>query len=109
MEIYGREGSLVASGANSPQLVEVRLQGLKAGDNRLQDIPIPAPYTLVSDGMPKGEPFHVGQMYARFARAIRSSQACEPNLHTAVTLHRLIDTVRAASQQGRELPVPVGA
>jgi predicted dehydrogenase len=106
MEIYGREGSLVASGANSPQLVEVRLQGLKAGENQLQDIPIPARYTLVSEGMPKGEAYHIGQMYVLFARAIRSAQPCEPNFHTAVRLHRLIDTVRAASQQGRELAVP---
>lgn len=105
MEIYGREGTLIVSGSNSPQLVEVRLQGAKAGENRLQDLAIPAKYTYVSESMPKGEPYNVGQMYALFARAIRSGQSCQPNFDTAVELHRFIDTVQAASTQGRELAV----
>jgi hypothetical protein len=33
-------------------------------------------------------------------------QLCSPNFDTAVALHRLIDTVREASNQGRELAVP---
>jgi predicted dehydrogenase len=105
MEIYGREGTLVASGANSPQLMEVRLQGAKAGENRLHDLTIPARYTYVSAGMPKDEAYHVGQMYTLFGQAIRSGQPCQPNFDTAVALHRLIDTVREASRQGRELMV----
>jgi predicted dehydrogenase len=106
MEIYGRQGTLIASGPNSPQLVAVRLQGAKAGDNTLHDMAMPAKYTYVSEGMPAGEPYNVGQMYAMFARAIRSGQAGHPDFDTAVSLHRLIDTVRQASDQGRELAVP---
>jgi predicted dehydrogenase len=106
MEIYGREGTLVVSGDNSPQLGEVRLQGAKAGENRLHDLAIPAKYVYVSADMPKDEPYNVGQMYDLFARAIRSGQPCQPNFDTAVTLHRLIDTVQASSDQGRELAVP---
>ncbi len=108
MEIYGREGTLVASGANSPQLMEVQLQGANAGENRLRDLAIPASYTYVPEGMPKGEPYNVGQMYDLFGRAIRSGQPCQPNFATAVDLHRFIDTVRAASDQGRELAVLAG-
>jgi predicted dehydrogenase len=107
MEIYGREGTLVASGTNSPQLGVVRLQGAKAGENHLQDIDIPTRHIYVSDAMPAGEPYNVGQMYHLFGQAIRSGQPCQPNFDTAVTLHRLIDMVRAASDQGRELAVPV--
>jgi hypothetical protein len=44
-------------------------------------------------------------MYALFDQAIRSGQPCQPNFDTAVELHRFIDTVRAASHQGRELAV----
>ena len=105
MEVYGREGTLIVSGSNSPQLVEVRLQGAKVGENRLQDLAVPAKYTYVSKDMPEGEPYNVGQMYALFARAIRSGQPCQPNFDTAVQLHRFIDTVQAASTQGRELAV----
>jgi predicted dehydrogenase len=108
MEVYGREGTLVASGADSPQLAHVRLQGARAGEKDLQDLAVPARYTYVSAGMPTGEVYNVGQMYALFGRAIRSGQPCQPNFDTAVELHRLIDTVWEASQQGRELAVPVG-
>jgi hypothetical protein len=65
-------------------------------------------YTYVSEHMPKGEPYNVGQMYALFGRAIRSGQPCQPNFDTAVELHRFIDTVRASSHQGRELAVSTG-
>jgi predicted dehydrogenase len=106
MEIYGREGTLVASGANSPQLGDVRLQGAKAGDKTLRDIDIPAQYVYVPADMPKGESYNVGQMYAEFGRAIRSGKTCQPDFDDAVGLHRLIDTVRASSDQGRELSVP---
>ena len=106
MEVYGRDGTLVASGPNSPQLVDIQLQGAKAGEKRLHDIAIPSQYIYVPAGMPRGEPYHVGQMYALFGQAIRSGKPCQPNFDTAVALHRLIDTVREASNQGRELPVP---
>jgi predicted dehydrogenase len=106
MEVYGHEGALVMSGANSPQLVDVPLQGAKAGESDLHDLAIPASYTYVSPERLKGEAFHVGQMYALFGQAIRSGQPCQPNFDTAVTLHRLIDTVWESSRQGRELAVP---
>jgi hypothetical protein len=95
----------VASAAESPQLVEIRLQGAKAGEDSLHDLSIPAQYTYVTELMPKGAPYNVGQMYALFGQAIRSGQPCQPNFDTAVELHRFIDTVREASQQGRELAV----
>jgi predicted dehydrogenase len=106
MEVYGREGTLVASAANSPQLVAVRLQGAKAGDNTLHDIAIPAEHIYVPDSMPAGEAYNVGQMYAVFGRAIRSGEPCQPDFATAVSLHRCIDTVRAASEQRQALAVP---
>ena len=66
---------------------------------------IPAQYIYVTEHMPKDEPYNVGQMYALFGQAIRSGQPSQPNFDTAVELHRFIDTVRAASHQGRELAV----
>lgn len=107
MEVYGREGTLVASGENSPQLVEVHLQGAKAGEKSLHTLEIPARYIYVPQNMPQDEAYNVGQMYARFGEAIRSGQPCQPDFATAVELHRFIDTVQAASTQGRELEVSV--
>lgn len=106
MEIYGREGTLVATGNNSPQIDTVHLHGAKSGETTLKPIDIPAKYIYVPAGAPENEAYNVGQMYSVFAQAIRSGTNCQPDFETAVSLHRFIDTVEAASTQGRELSVP---
>ena len=101
MEIYGREGTLVATSNNTPQLEVVRLQGAKAGDSGLRDLPVPVEYVKAPAETPEKEPWNVGEMYVRFADAIRNGTACEPNFNTAVDLHRLVDAIVASSEQGR--------
>ena len=108
MEIYGRRGALVASCDTSPQVMEVRLQGAKAGDARLQDLEVPPRHAYGQEETPNGPANNVGRMYYRFAQSIRSGEAGQPNFDTALELHRLLDTIRAASNQGRETPVPTG-
>src|SRR5438094_3343006 len=68
MEIYGRDGTLVAIGEDSPQLSAVSLYGAQRG-NRLEPIVVPARFTVAAPGTPAGEPLNVGQMYTLFARA----------------------------------------
>jgi predicted dehydrogenase len=102
MEIYGREGTLVASGADSPQLSEVVLHGAKRED-RLMPIAVPERFTVVSAGTPTGEAFNVGQMYARFAGAVRAGDSGLPDFTTAVELHHLVDAIKRASDSGREV------
>jgi predicted dehydrogenase len=102
MEIYGRDGTLVAAGEDSPQLSEVLLRGAKGG-NTLTPMPVPQRLTLAAPGTPSGEPLNVGQMYTLFARAIRSGKSDQPNFATAVELHRLVDTIKQASDSGREV------
>jgi predicted dehydrogenase len=104
MEIYGREGTLVVAGEESPQLGEVVLHGAK-GDDKLAAMPVPTRLTIASAGKPAGEARNVGQMYALFARAIRDGSSDQPTFETAVELHRLIDGVRQASDSGREVTV----
>jgi len=73
-EIYGRDGTLVATGQDSPQLREVFLHAAK-GSNRLAPMPVPEPERLIiaASGTPSGEALNVGQMYARSAQSIRDS------------------------------------
>src|SRR5918992_502111 len=73
MEIYGREGTLVASSEESPNHDGVRLEGARVG-NKLEDLEIPGKYTYVLERMPHGEPYNVGQMYYSFRHGIRSGQ-----------------------------------
>ncbi len=102
MEIYGRDGTLVATGADSPQLSEVFLQGAKGG-NRLAPMPVPERFKFAAPGTPSGEAFNVGQMYTLFARAIHDGESRQPTFETAVELHRLVDAIKHASANGRQV------
>src|SRR5438034_2049780 len=102
MEIYGRDGTLVAMGEDSPQLSEVSLHGAKLG-NTLAPIPVPQRFSVAAPGTPSGEPVNVGQLYTLFAQAIQGGQSNLPNFATAVDLHRLVDGIKEASDQGREV------
>jgi predicted dehydrogenase len=102
MEIYGREGTLVASGEDSPQLGEVVLHGVKGG-NKFTAISVPERFTVASAGTPSGDASNVGQMYALFARAIREGNVQLPHFGTAVELHRLVDAIKETSDTGREV------
>jgi len=105
MEIYGREGTLVATGSVSSQRGEtLRLQGAR-GSHALSDLEVPERFVYVPADFPRGDPFNVGQMYALFAEAIHTGQSRIPTFDTAVELHRFIDTIQQASNTGRELPV----
>ena len=105
MEIYGREGTLVTTGSVSSQRGEMlRVQGAKA-IHELQDLTIPQRFVYVPDDFPRGDPFNVGQLYALFAEAINTGQSRLPTFDTAVDLHRFLDTIKQASDTGRELPV----
>jgi len=102
MEIYGRDGTLVAMGEDSPQLSAVFLHGAKRG-NTLAPIPVPQHLMVAAPATPSGEAVNVGQMYTRFARAIRDGKSHQPDFATAVDLHRLVDAIKEASDQGREV------
>lgn len=101
MEIYGREGTLVATGEDSPQLGEVVLHGAQHG-NTLAPIPVPERFSVAAPATPSGEPYNVGQLYALFARAVRGGDRHHPTFATAVELHHLVDAVKQASDSGRE-------
>jgi predicted dehydrogenase len=105
MEIYGREGTLVATGSISSQRGEtLRLQGAQGSQN-LADLTVPERFSYVPADFPKGDPYNVGQMYALFAEAIRTGQNRLPTFDTAVGLHRFLDAIKESSDTGREVTV----
>jgi predicted dehydrogenase len=105
MEVYGREGTLVTTGSVSSQRGEMlRVQGAQ-GSHELRDLAIPERFVYVPADFPRGDPFNVGQMYALFAEAIRTGQSRLPTFDIAVDLHRFVDTIKQASDTGRELRV----
>jgi predicted dehydrogenase len=110
LEIYGREGTLVATGEESPQLGTIHLHGTRA-NGRLEPLSIPPHHRFVPDTMPQGAPYNVGQLYALFAKAIRTGDGSPSyaTFATAVDLHRLLDAISASSAQGQQVRVPVSA
>ena len=81
---------------------EVSLHGAKGG-NTLAAMPVPERFTFAAPGTPSGEALNVGQMYAFFAQAIRDGKSRHPTFETAVELHRLVDAIKQASDNGREV------
>jgi predicted dehydrogenase len=103
MEIYGREGTLIATGTVSSQRGEMlRVQGAKNG-HTLTDLEIPDRFDYVPADFPRGDPFNVGQMYSLFAEAIQTGVNRAPTFDTAVDLHRFLDAIQQASDTGREV------
>jgi predicted dehydrogenase len=104
LEIYGRQGTLVATADESPQLGHIHLQGAR-GKEPLTLLEVPAHHRFVPDDMPQGQPYNVGQLYTLFAKAIRSGDASPSHttFDTAVELHRLIDALRRSSAEGRQV------
>src|SRR5919202_678677 len=96
MEIYGREGTLVATGKVASQRGEMlRLHGAR-GSHALRELAIPERFVYVPADFPRGDPFNVGQMYALFAAAIRTGQSRLPTFDNAVDLHHFLDTIKQA-------------
>ena len=100
MEIYGREGTLVADGRPTVQYNQNRIFGGRGKDGALEELPIPERLILVPGGVPKNEPFNVAQLYRRLSKAIQEDTAAEPDFDQALTRHRLLDTIERSSDQG---------
>lgn len=104
MEIFGRNGTLKATSGGSTNVGTVKLEGAQ-GSNDLAEIEIPAHHTHVSEEMPKGPPFNVGQLYDQFGKAMQGNESTYPDFDTAVELHILLDAIRQSSNEGRRVDV----
>ena len=106
MEIYGDKGTLAAVSVDSPQLQSVSIRGAQGGGD-WQEL-TPAAELVHAPDLPVGSPYNVGQLYSRFAAAIRGTGQDDmplPDFDHAVGLHRLIDAIRQSSDEGRRVAV----
>jgi predicted dehydrogenase len=103
-EIHGDKGdlALTATSRASMQRQELKLQGAQGEVKELADLPVPAKYRWVPDGVPPGSPYNVAQLYAHLAECIREGKPASPGFAAAVTRHRLLDTIAQASETGRK-------
>ena len=103
MEVYGREGTLVASSREMVQFAWIRLQGGRDKDGALEELPIPDRLTWVPGEIPKGEPFNVAQMYRHLGEAIHDEGSTDPDFDLAVKRHLLLDAIERSSKQGAKV------
>jgi predicted dehydrogenase len=104
MEVYGSEGTLVVTGEDAPQHTTLTLQGSR-GKEALRELDVPEQFTYVGANMPLGQPYNVGQMYSRFAQAIRTGKADHPDFDTALELHHFLDDIVRSSESGQVVDV----
>ena len=97
LEVYGRDGTLIADSEDSPQLGPVRLQGAR-GSDELDELDVSGQHHFVLEGMPQGAPYNVGQLYYLFGESIRGQGERMPDFDTAVELHHLVDAIRHSSE-----------
>lgn len=107
LEIYGREGTLaLVGGGEAGAELKRKIMGGRKEDNTLQEIAVPDRLKWVpEDVRGLGPGYDVGQMWVRFAEAIRSNTPMEPDFDHAVRRHRLIDAVVRASETGERQTV----
>jgi predicted dehydrogenase len=105
LEVYGLNGTLVASSKEMVQYAQIRLQGGQANDAALREMPIPDRLTWVPGEVPSGRPFNVAQMYRKLGQAIRDEKDAHPDFNLALNRHRLLDAIQRSSDHGTRLNV----
>ena len=105
-EIYGTEGTLaMIGGGEGGEERRRKLMGGHKDDKALQELPVPEKFKWVPEALRNGPSYDVGQMWVRFAEAIRAGSHIDPDFDHAVRRHRTLDAIVRASQTGQRQKV----
>jgi predicted dehydrogenase len=102
-EIYGREGMLsMIGGGEGGQELRRRIMGGNKDDKALEELPVPERFKWVPEAVRNNGPaYDVGQMWVKFAEAIRAGSTNDTDFDHAVRRHRMLDAIARASQTGQ--------
>jgi len=100
LEIYGRDGTIVATSTGSGHYGAKVIYGAQKGAD-LAELTIPDKYTIVPEGTPQGPALNVGQMYTRLADVLQGKGEAQPDFDHAVKRHKLLDAIESASENGK--------
>jgi predicted dehydrogenase len=107
-EVHGDRGdlTLTATTRASMQRQELTVRGAQGAARELAELPVPAKYRWVPEGLPGDSRYNVAQLYARLAESIGDGKPATPSFAAAVTRHRLLDAITLASETGqKEVPL----
>jgi len=110
LEIYGKEGTLaMIGGGEGGEERSRKVMGGHKDDKALQELPVPERFTWVPPAVrDSGASYDVGQMWVKFAEAIRTGSTTDPqfpDFDHAVRRHRMLDAIVRASQTGQRQKV----
>jgi predicted dehydrogenase len=102
--IHGDRGdlTLTATTRASMQRQELIVRGAQGTAKDLAELPVPAKYRWVREGLPGDSRYNVAQLYAQLAESIRDGRPASPSFAAAVTRHRLLDAIMLASETGHK-------
>lgn len=101
LEIYGTEGTIIATSQIMPQITPIKLKGSK-GDSELEPISVLEEREKFKD-LPNGPANNVGRNYGHMAKAVINKKEFHPNFEDALAIHRLLDTIERSSNEKRTL------
>ena len=97
--------TLIGGGEGGEERSRKVLGGHK-DDKSLQELAVPDRFKWVPEAVRTGgAAYDVGQMWVKFAEAIRSGTNVEPDFDHAVRRHRMLDAIVRASQTGQRQKV----
>ncbi len=101
MEVYGTEGTLVASSDQMVEMVDPILRGAKGDGSGLEVLIPPGELHWTPPEVPIGVAVNMAQMFRRFARALRGSNSdAHPNFPEALRRHRTLDAIVRSAESG---------
>ena len=107
LEIYGKDGTLaMIGGGEAGEERRRKIMGGHKDDKTLQELPVPERFKWVPEEVRDGgAAYDVGQMWVKFAEAIRTNTNIEPDFDSAVRRHRMLDAIVRASETGQRQKV----
>ena len=106
-EVYGTEGTLtMQGGGDAGEETKRKLLGGRKDDKTLQELPVADRFKWVPEAVRNAGPgYDVGQMWVKFAEAIRTGTRVEPDFDSAVRRHKMLDAIQRAAQTGQRQKV----
>ncbi len=107
LEIYGKEGTLsMIGGGEGGGEHQRKIMGGRKDDKALQQLTVPEKFKWVPEAVRAAGPaYEVGQMWGKFAEAIRTESKNEADFDHAVRRHRSLDAIMRASESGERQKV----
>ena len=108
MEIYGTQGTLVATSTLMLQYGDIKIRGANleevpdsytyVGADSLIDIPIPNSYRNIPDTIPYGWASNIAELYRIFSNGLNTGVPVEPDFGIALKHHEFLDAIEKSSR-----------